>query len=93
MGREYKVRFDNPNTPSIDTFLRSLPCFAGFDESWKSYTYYEEDNMNDMPAAEISIEDEGIYLCDYGMSEHLFGLIVERLIAQFNRVHIEDYEV
>ncbi len=93
MSIEYKVIIEYKDTEPIDKFLRNLPCFTGFDKEWNSYNHREENNTGKMPNAEIKIEDEGVYLCDYGMSRQLFGLIVTNLISQFGRVQIEDYEI
>lgn len=91
MGKEYKLRFEH-QSENIGGLLRSLPFFAEFDEEWASYCYRTEDNMKTMPSVEIRIEDDGIYLCDYGASMHLFGSVVTEFVSRFGRVQIEDYE-
>lgn len=92
MGTEYKVKLKYKDATQIDTFLRALPFFSAFEEQWKSYNYREENNLGKMPNAEIRIEDEGIYLCDYGMSRHLFGLMITNFVSRFGSLQIEDYE-
>jgi hypothetical protein len=93
LGIEYRVIFNDKDVVQIDTFLRALPCFADFDKEWKTYNYREKGNTGKMPNAEIRIEDECLYFCDYGMSKHLFGLIITNFVSRFGRVQIEDYEL
>jgi len=92
MGVEYRVRFKRRDVAALDAYLRSLPCFSEYDGEWRSYNYREQASTGNMPNAEIRVEDDGIYLCDYGMSRHLFGCVVTALVSRFGSVQIEDYE-
>jgi hypothetical protein len=101
MGVEYKIKIESNalweswslTRSNLDAELRSVPGFAEFEETFSSYYYREGDNRSKMPNAEIRIESDGLYLCDYGMSRSLFGLIVTDLISRYGSIQIMDYEL
>ena len=90
MGYEYRVKFTYESMAQVDEFLRGLTCFDSFDEQRKTYIYRTIENTGKMPNAEISIEADGLYLCDYGMGLHEFGFLVKKLLSYFFSVQIEE---
>lgn len=93
MGYEYKVKFAYEGADQVDTFLRALPHFDSFDEARQTYIYRTPENTGIMPDAEMSIETEGLYLCDYGMAPQQFGLLIKKLLSYFTSVQIGDWEL
>ncbi len=92
MGMEYRITFTGGDTTQVDGFLRSLPSFVEFDEMRAVYRYKEDNNLGEMPSVEINVEDGGFYLCDYGASKNLIGIMVTKFVSRFGRVEIGDYE-
>jgi len=90
MGQEYKVKFKYQG-PQLDSLLRTLPFFVAFDEERQVYCYRTEGNTGTMPSVEISVETDGVYLCDYGMFAQFFGIIIVRFVSHFGSVQIEDF--
>jgi hypothetical protein len=92
MGVEYKIKIERI-PPDLNKQLRSFPFFAEFDETFASFNYREHTETNVMSNAEMRIEEDGIYLCDYGMSTSLFGSLMREFIFRFGSIQIMDYEL
>lgn len=92
MGYEYRVKFVYDDLSKVDESLRALPCFHAFDQERAIYIYRSPETVGPMPDAEVSIEKEGLYWCDYGMTPELFGRFTKRLISYFAGAQIEDWE-
>jgi hypothetical protein len=90
MGYEYTVKFTYESAAQVDEFLRTLPIFYSFDDARETYIYRTPQNSGAMPDAEMSIEPNGLYLCDYGMGMHEFGFLVKKLLSYFFSVQIEE---
>lgn len=90
MGYEYTVKFAYESAAQVEEFLRALPSFHSFDAERKTYIYRTPENTGAMPDAEMSIEPDGLYLCDYGMGPREFGLLIKKLLCYFTNVQIEE---
>ncbi|HEY0073089.1 MAG TPA: hypothetical protein VGB77_03230 [Abditibacteriaceae bacterium] len=90
MGYEYRVKFTCESVAQVDEFLRALICFDSFDAERQTYIYRTSGNRGAMPDAEMSIEPNGLYLCDYGIGMHEFGFLVKKLLSYFTSVQIEE---
>jgi hypothetical protein len=68
MGTEYTIRSERAVDPQrLESLLRSLPLFAGFEPTFATYDFREPDNPGRMPNVSVKLEADGsVYVCDYG---------------------------
>ena len=92
MGMEYTLRFTCRDNTKLDVLLRALPNYERFDSTRQRYLFRFAENTGKMPNAEIKIEPQGVYFCDFGSSYALLGLLITRLTSLFGEVQMEERE-
>ena len=94
MGLEYRICIANylREKAKLDSLLRSLTGFAGFDEKCSFYNYTEPRNSSGMPNASIKLESDFIYLVDHCGTKEFIDLLKESLEAYCEGFLIQDLE-
>ena len=91
MGTEYKLKFKYESRTDLASFLQTLPYFVEFEIESNMFNYRIPSNLQNMPNIAVQIEDEGLYLCDYGVGDMLASWL-KPLFQAYGNVQIIDYE-
>lgn len=94
MGIEYFINIFDPNMKLIDNTLRSLPFFREvyqLDDKIHYVFRLKADNK-EMPNAEVVIEENGLYFCDYGSSKEIINLLINKIRQYYVDAKIKELE-
>lgn len=82
MGIEYKILCAPAALTDFDSFIRGQPFFQSYDEQHKLYNLRltEIPKEHDFPDCYVSLDTDGIYLCDNLTAKNSAACIFRRLI-------------
>jgi hypothetical protein len=93
MGFEYKLRFVAPAAGAVAAILRGLPTARELSTPVHSFELRTKASDEGMPDADVRVEPDGAYFCDYGGAGQKFlGIVVARLVSEFGAVTITELE-
>ena len=91
MGTEYRLRFACDDPGSLMRELSRLPSAVASGE--RQLEFREAATRDGMPDATLQLEQLGAYFCDHGGNgREILGREIARIVAQCDRVTVEDYE-
>lgn len=92
MGIEYTIRFDAPDTASVEGVLTRLHLVAE-PKPYSGFEYRKDAASPGMPDATVRIECGGLYFCDHGgFGTEFLGCLLASLISSFGPVTVSEYE-
>jgi hypothetical protein len=93
MGIEYRPQFIAPNADSVAALLRQLPSAQELTMPVHRFELRSETSVKGMPDAEVRVEPDGAYFCDYGgAGKRFLGIVVERFVSEFGTATIAEWE-
>ncbi len=85
MGIEYTLRVEKPDPERILTILRGLPEAQETDHGIDVGPF-----GGGWPTATVTLDPEGVYLCDHACGTAVLDLLVTRLTEVFGPVAVEE---
>lgn len=94
MGIEYFIEIPDLNSDLIEKILRSSPFFRMQYElnDKTNYEFRLELNNEEMPNTVAIIEDNGLYICDFGCSEEIMRLLLNEIKLQYLDTELKELE-
>ncbi len=93
MGFEYRLQFVAPDADSVASLLRRLPSARELTLPIHRVELRADTSDTGVPDAEVRVEPNGAYFCDYGGAGKKFlGIVVERLVSEFGTVTIAEWD-
>jgi len=86
MGYELSIAL--PASPQSDLvrIVTHLPHFHRFDAARSAYEFRTPENASDIPSAEIVLQPDGVYFCDYGGAGAILEALLHRLRSAYGDI-------